>query len=414
VPPDSGTRLSQLRRELLARFPETAPGDARFFSAAGRINLIGEHTDYSDGFCLPAATNRKLEGAFAAAPDGPATVTVHSRQFAEPARFALADIPDLPAGDWRRYITSTAKILQAHARERGRALTGIRAVIDGDIPLGSGLSSSAALELLFLLAMSRLSGFELSPRELVTLGQKAEWEYGVKCGVLDQFAIVNGRRGEVSLIDCRSLEATPVRVDLRGHRFLIGFTKERALAGSAYNQRRAECQRAAEALREASGRSDIRALRDVDLATVERYAGVLDEVGEREGLKLRPRAEHVVSENRRVHLAVDALKRGEVAGFGALMVETHRSLAEKFEVSSPELDAMVDAVLEFSAASGTPAWARMMGGGFGGPVLILVPGNTVEAATRDIAERYRAKTGNEGRFWSVEIEDGLKEIEASS
>jgi galactokinase len=413
VAPDNGIRLSQLRSELLARFPEAAPGHVRFFSAAGRINLIGEHTDYSDGFCLPAATNRKIEGAFAAILEQPATVIVHSRQFGEPASFPLADIPDLPAGDWRRYISSAAKVLRDHAIERGRVLTGIRAVIDGDIPLGSGLSSSAALELLFLLAMSRLSGFELSQRELVRLGQKAEWEYGVKCGVLDQFAIVNGRRGEVSLIDCRSLEATPIPIDLRGHRFLIGFTKERALAGSAYNQRRAECQRAAEVLREASGRSDIRALRDVDPAMLDRYGAVLDEVGAREGLKLRPRAEHVVSENRRVHAAIDALRRGDVARFGTLMLETHRSLAEKFEVSSPELDAMVDAVLEFSAASGTPASARMMGGGFGGPVLILVPGDVIEAAARGIAERYRRKTGSEGRFWSVEIEDGLKEIDAS-
>src|SRR5262249_39144317 len=150
-------------------------------------------------------TNRKVEGAFAAVPG--ARITLHSRQFPEAAEFDLAEIPALPMGDWRRYVTSAAKVMRAHAAERGLPLRGLCGVIESDIPLGSGLSSSAALELLVLNALSRLSGIALSPRELVTLGQAAEWEYGVKCGILDQFAIVNGRKGEVSLIDCRTLEA---------------------------------------------------------------------------------------------------------------------------------------------------------------------------------------------------------------
>lgn len=410
---DGGLRsdtLASLRAELLVRHPEMKRERIRFFSASGRINLLGEHTDYSDGFCLPAATNRRVVGAFAAVPAERPRIAVHSRRFASDADFDLEEIPELPLGDWRRYVASTAKVLKAEAARRGVPLAGLRAVIDSDIPVGSGLSSSAALELLILNASARLSGVEVSPRELAILGQKAEWEYGVKCGILDQLAIVNGRKGEVSLVDCRTLDATPIKIELDGFRFLIGFTRERSLAASEYNARRAECQRAAEVLRNASGRDDIRALRDADPELVARYAAELDSAGKREGLKLLPRAEHVVNENARVHRAVEALQRGDVAAFGALMLETHRSLAAKFEVSSPELDAMVDAVLAFSAESGTPAWARMMGGGFGGPVLILAPAESAEAVVEGIGERYRRTTGSEGRFWTVEIEDGLKEL----
>lgn len=402
--------IASLRAELLERHPDLKGERVRLFSASGRINLLGEHTDYSDGFCLPAATNRRVAGAFASAPDGRPRIVVHSRRFASDADFCLEEIPELPPGDWQRYVASTAKVLKAEAARRGVPLAGMRAVIDSDIPVGSGLSSSAALELLILNAWCRLSGVELSPRELALLGQKAEWEYGVQCGILDQLAIVNGRKGEVSLVDCRTLDATPIKIALNGFRFLIGFTKERSLVASEYNARREECRRAAEVLRDASGRKHIRALRDADPDLVARYAAKLEAVGAREGMKLLPRAEHVVNENARVHRAVDALQRGDVAAFGALMLETHRSLAEKFEVSSPELDAMVDAVLAFSARSGTPSWARMMGGGFGGPVLILAPADAAETLMERVGELYRRATMSEGRFWTVEIEDGLQEL----
>ncbi len=403
--------VNNLRTSFGEHFADSS--NARFFRAAGRINLIGEHTDYNDGYVLPAAIQLNVQGAFRArsgSAPGAGKIVVHSKQFDEPVSFSLDAIPDLPKGDWRRYVASVVKVYKAFAAEKKLPLHGIEGVIDSTIPVGSGLSSSAALELLLLQAMSQLSGHTIPAKDIARLAQKAEWDYGTKSGILDQFAISNGKKDVVSFIDTRSLEARPLKIDLKDHQLLIGFTKERAL-GSEFNRRTEETAAAAAAFRKIIG-PKIKSLRDVTPAMFEKHKAQLDQAAlNPNGWPLKDRAEHVIYENGRVLKAVDALEKGEIARFGELMLETHVSLRDKYDVSSPELNAMVDSALEYGAATGQPVWGRMMGGGFGGPSLLLIPKARAAEAKAEIAARYTAKTGLAGRFWDVEIEDGLRELQ---
>ncbi len=400
--------IATLSSQFTEKFGPDAAG-LRFFRAAARINLLGEHTDYNNGFVLPAAIQLNVQGAFRSPASGPGRMAIHSKQFDTPASFPLGAIPDFPKGDWRRYVASVAKVFVAYAREKTLPFRGLEGVIDSTIPVGSGLSSSAALELLLLQSMSQILGHSIAPAQIARLGQKAEWDYGVKSGILDQFAIANGKKGEVSFIDTQSLEARPLRIHMPDHQFLIGFTKERAL-GSEFNRRTEESAAAASAFQRIVG-PEVKSLRDVTPQMFEAHKSKL-ELPEfnPQGWPLRNRAEHVVYENERVHQAVEALEKGHTARFGELMLETHASLRDKYEVSSPELDAMVDSALEYGKKTGQGVWGRMMGGGFGGPCLLLIPKNRAAEAKAEIARGYTTKTGLEARFWDVEIEDGLREL----
>ncbi|MGQ0508018.1 MAG: UTP--glucose-1-phosphate uridylyltransferase [Myxococcaceae bacterium] len=367
--------FTRLRQEFEKRF---GSGEGlRYISASGRINLLGEHTDYSDGFALPAATNRRILGVFQKA-EG---VTVHSRQMDSVATSSTSS----PAGDWRRYVEAAVKVSPVKV--------GFRAIIDSDIPPGSGLSSSAALELLLLQGMHTLAGVEISPIKLALLAQKAEWDAGVKVGTLDPLSIVFGKRGQISLLDTRALSSTPVKVKLGDNQLIIGFTKPRALVGSAYDDRRKQVEEAARGL-------GVKALRDVSSEMFAQESPKLDPL-------LARRARHVVSENRRVMEAKVALERGDVDAFKTLMITTHQSLRDDFQVSSPELDAMVECALHYAYVHGVKLGARMMGGGFGGPVLMLVPSAHAEGFKRWVGEKYREKTGEAGAFWDVTLEEGL-------
>ena len=290
----------------------------------------------------------------------------------------------------------------------------MRGVIDSDIPTGSGLSSSAALELLILNTLQTFSGLGLSLTRLAELARDAEWDFGVKSGMLDPLAIVNGHAGEVSLLDTRTLKSTPIHVDLRGNRFLIGFTRARTLMGSEYNTRRMEVEAAAAAFRAITGDETLRTLRDVTPALFEaHHAELQDPRYNPRALPLEKRARHVVSENARVLEAVRALSGGDVETFKALMGQTHASLRDDFEVSSPELNAMVEAGHAYGTKAHISVGARMMGGGFGGPVLFLVPDADVVAFEAFVSARYLAQTGSPGQFWEVSPEQGLELIPPS-
>lgn len=402
---------TQLREAFAAKFPGAAEkGSLWFAESPGRINLIGEHTDYSEGLSLPAAINLKVRGAFQPIPAGDADagkVILHSRQLDQPVQFSLDAVPDLPHNDWGRYIASVVKVLQPVADAQGVKLKGLRGVIDSDIPVGSGLSSSAALELLFLKTFAEHSGLKLSKDELATLGQKAEWEYGVKCGVMDQMAISHGQKDTVSRLDVRAMESKPVKIDLKDHAIVVGFTKERTLHGSEYDTRRTEVEAAAKAFAQITGDSSIKTLRDVTPELFEQHASKLaDPRYNPQGLPLEKRARHVVYENVRVDQAIDALQKGDVDAACELLTQTHRSLSRDFEVSSPELDAMVDAAVGYGKENGVTIGARMMGGGFGGPTLLLVPKDHVERFKTAVGERFTDSTGVVGKFWDVSIEDG--------
>lgn len=400
--------LARVRELFLERFPGHTQG-LWLNSASGRINLIGEHTDYAGGFSLPAAINLRIRGAFEPIPPGDpdaGKIIIHSQQGEGVAEFSINDIPTYPKGDWRNYIASSVKMLRERAKERGIELTGMRAVIDSDIPAGSGMSSSAALELLTMNSLCHFSGLSLDPTEMALLGRDAEWDTGVHCGIMDQMAIAHGGAGTAIFLDARNQTARSVPINIGDYQFVVGFTMPRTLNGSPFDDRVREVQEAANELARLSG-LDIRSLRDVEPALLEKYRDQLDPL-------LYQRARHVVGEQARVTEAIEALGSGDIARFNELLKQTHDSLRDDYQVSSPELDAMVEAARAFGAEHGVSIGARMMGAGFGGSTLLVVPKSEAAEFKAFVAERYRAATGSAGRFWDVSIEDGLRTLAPAS
>jgi len=325
-------------KEAFARvFGSGAPVVA---SAPGRVNLIGDHTDYADGFCLPMPLNLVTEVAVAASGDFSAFSQSNSEMKSfDPAASAQ--------GNWTDYVAGPIRVL----RDAGIDVPPLNVLIRSNVPQGAGVSSSAALEVAVIRACLALVGAELSDTEVARLAQKAENGYcGLQCGILDQMACAVGRPGEALLLDCRSNEGRLVGVPRGFHFVVLHCGQERKLVDGAYNQRRAAVERAAEVL-------GVPALRDATLAMTE--AGLNDPA-------LRKRARHVVSENLRVLAAVEALQIGDVAGFGKLMTESHWSLARDYEVSTPALDQLVESALAHGALG-----ARLTGAGFGGCVVAL-------------------------------------------
>jgi galactokinase len=349
--------------ELFSRSP-------RLFAAPGRVNLIGDHTDYNDGWVLPMAID--LRTIVAVAPRNDSLLRVHSMNMEERAEIDLATPPRGPRS-WVAYVEGVARVLQSCGHFDG----GADLVIGSDVPVGAGLSSSAALEIAVGLALLGVSGRSLPPTELALAAQRAEHEYvGTLCGIMDQLVVALGRAGHALLIDCRSLEATRVPLDLAGAAVVVCDTGvKHELAASAYNQRRAECEKAAEFVGRTKG--GVRTLRDVREEELARAASTLPEV-------LHRRARHVVTENARTLAAADALREGRLEAVGRLMFASHASLRDDYEVSAPELDTLVAAAEGMEGVYG----ARMTGGGFGGCVVSLVAAEAVPSVTRRLVERF--------------------------
>jgi galactokinase len=351
--------------------------------APGRVNLIGEHTDYNGGFVMPMAIDRSIAVAFRRRSDR--AVRLYSVDFSGRSEFSLDGISKDGSAPWSNYVRGVADVMQ----KAGHALAGMDAVISGDVPRGAGLSSSAALEVACVQAFSHAAGLALEPIEVIKLAQRAENQFvGVMCGIMDQFASRLGQAGRALLLDCRSLDYELVPLDPGAVSVVVANTGVRhELGASAYNSRRAECESAA---RKLSGR-DGATLRDVPPEAFARRKGELTP-GERR------RAEHVLSENARVLAAREALKRSDYGAFGGLMYESHGSLRDLFEVSCEELDAMVDAARESPGALG----ARMTGGGFGGCTVNLVEASRVGEFVESLKKGYRSKTAREAAVYVFE------------
>ena len=376
---------------LAARFQERFGGAARVFSAPGRINLIGEHTDYNDGFVLPMAISERTW--VAAAPRSDRVVRAHSLEQREESTFSL-DAPFGRRGAWLDYVEGVARALVA----RGIAVGGADLLLTSDVPLGAGLSSSAALELAVGLALTTLSGAPLAPAELARVGQIAENEYvGVRSGAMDQLASALGRDGHALFIDCRSLEVTPVALPTAPVELLIVDSGvKHAHAANGYNERRAECQRAVEVLA-ATGRTWA-SLRDVPVEELDELAAVLPE-------PLFRRARHVVRENARTRAAALALARGDTAAFGELMNASHASLRDDYEASAPELDYLVSEAQRHRGVLG----ARLTGGGFGGSAIVLVLRSELAPVEALLATGYEARFGRRPAFRVARASDGVRE-----
>jgi galactokinase len=368
----------------------------RVVRAPGRINLIGEHTDYNDGFVLPLAIDREVVIASVRSDDRRVALT--RLDTGEEAGFDLDRIPEA-SGEWIDYVAGMAGALT----RRGVTLRGLRGAIASTLPIAVGLSSSAAFEIAAAWALVEADEPPVAPVDLARAGQEVENRYiGLNSGLMDQLAAVLGQRDAALLIDCRSLEWRAVALPLAGHAVVaIDSGSSRRLGGSGYNRRRAECESVVAAL--AATHPGVRSLRDVDLEMLGAARGTVRPVALR-------RAEHVIRENQRVLDCVDALERGDLARLGQLLAAGHASLRDLFEVSSPELDALVEIAVAVPGVVG----ARMTGGGFGGSVVVIVERAALTALRAAVKREYPGLSGLQATVHLVEPADGAGHVDGRS
>jgi galactokinase len=352
-------------------------GAPDFYAVApGRVNLIGEHTDYNEGFVLPVAIDRQVVYAVRARDDG--RVRLVSREFEDTAEFSLDDPGRDAAHPWADYVAGVAWALQ----REGYSPAGFDAVVAGDVPVAAGLSSSAAMEVGAATAFCHLSGWDIEPARFARICRRAENDFvGVNCGIMDMFVSRLAKRGHALFLDCRDLSYEHVPVPLDGACLLIANTNvQRALVTSEYNARRSECERGVEVLR--AFVPGARSLRGIppDVFALRR-----DELPE----TTAQRCGYVIAENARVEGAVRALRAGDMDGFGALMYASHEGLRDDYEVSCRELDTLVDIARSVHGVYGS----RMTGAGFGGCTVTLVADGALDTLCRKIADEYPARTG---------------------
>jgi galactokinase len=350
--------------------------------APGRVNLIGEHTDYNDGFVLPMAIDHAVWIALHPRMDG--QVHVHSLDLDRSVIFDLATLRHEDAG-WAEYVKGVAWALQG----AGYPLAGWEGVLAGDVPRGAGLSSSAAVELATARAFQAVSGFPWDPPAMALLGQKAENQWvGMNCGIMDQMISAAGQAGHALLIDCRSLATTSVPLPSGTVVVILDTSTRRGLVDSAYNERRAQCEAAARYF-------GIPALRDVSEVRFAAEAGGLEDVAMR-------RARHVISENARTLAAAEAMQAGDAVELGRLMDASHVSMRDDFEISGPALDIMVACAQEEPGCYG----ARMTGGGFAGCAVALVEADQAEQFASSVAIRYQARAKLEPAVYVCNASEG--------
>jgi galactokinase len=364
----------------------------RTFRAPGRVNLIGEHTDYNDGFVMPVAID--FSTFVKVSPLEQRKLQIHSQNFDEEIEIDLDD-PSLAArGHWSDYPVGVAVMLDKSSHR----LRGARLEIRSEVPIGSGLSSSAAVEVATACALVANSGLKIDARELALLCQRAENEFvGARVGVMDQFISLFGKAGKALMLDCRSLEFRALPLPDNVRLLICNTMVKHELASSAYNERRAQCEAGVKHLSQFL--PNVTALRDVTIEQLEEFGRDLPEVVFR-------RCRHVVTENARVLSAAKALERGDLHDFGRLMAESHQSLRDDYEVSSEELDLMVDLARKVEGVYG----ARMTGGGFGGCTVNLVAQEHVEEFRQIVGKSYQDATKLTPEIYVSSASDGASEV----
>jgi len=378
--------------DLAQHFENTFGSRPHIFRAPGRVNLIGEHTDYNDGFVMPAAVGFSTYVAIGGAADR--KLVVRSEEFPGDFEFDLDRLPEKRVGAWCDYVLGVASVL----RQTGHELIGANLLVHGEVPIGAGLSSSAALEVSSALALLSLTKADVPRPELAKLCRAAENNFvGAKVGIMDQFVSCMGKAGHAFLLDCRSLEYKFVPIPARLRLVVCNTMVKHDLATGAYNTRREECEEGVRYF--AKFDPGIRALRDVPLTMLDRHANDLPAT-------IWKRCSHVVHENQRTLDAARALTDGDLAKVGKLMHESHCSLRDLYEVSCRELDLMVE------AAQGLPGFCggRMTGGGFGGCTVNLVREENAGDFAKEIADRYRQATGIYPQVYLCSAEDGAQQL----
>lgn len=377
-----------MKNTLISLFQSRFGKDFRLYASSGRINLIGEHTDYNGGFVFPGAIDKVIMAAIS--PNGSDRVRVQSVDLNDYCEFGLRE-EDIPQQQWARYVFGVCREVQ----KRGFSVGGFDAVFAGDVPLGAGLSSSAALESCFAFAVNDLfNDNKIEKFELARIGQSTEHNYcGVKCGIMDQFASIHGKKGCLMRLDCRSMEFEYFPFDPKGYRLVLVNSKvKHELVGSPYNKRRESCERVASLL-------GMETLRDAEMADLE---GVKDKISEEDYM----RARYVIGEKQRVLDVCEALERGDYETVGQRMYQTHWGMSKDYEVSCEELDFLAR-LAERCGVTGS----RIMGGGFGGCTINLVKDELYDAFIGAVNKEFPARYNVEPEIIPVVISDGARRIE---
>ncbi len=378
----------ELKTKVSEAFASHFGGEGALYASAGRINLIGEHTDYNGGFVFPGAIDKAIMADIR--PNGTDKVNLYSIDLDESASFGLNEA-DAPSQQWARYVFGVCR----ETIKRGGSVKGFDAVFAGNVPLGAGLSSSAALESCFAFALNDLfNGNTIDKFELAKIGQSTEHNYcGVNCGIMDQFASVFGKKDCLIRLDCRSLEFEYFPFKLDGYRLvLVDSVVKHELVDSPYNKRRQSCENVARRL-------GIDTLRDADME-------MLDAVKADISAEDYMRAKFVIEEKERVLDVCEALNRGDIETVGKLMYATHHGLSKDYEVSCEELDYLNDIAKECGVTG-----SRIMGGGFGGCTINLVADGIYDNFIATVTEKFNARYGHQPKIYDVVISDGARRVE---
>ena len=377
-----------MKQRISEKFQTLYHTEGEFYASAGRINLIGEHTDYNGGFVFPGAVAQGMIAEIK--PNGGRKVCAFALDLDEYCEFGMNE-EDAPVQGWARYIFGVCREII----KRGGEISGFNTVFAGDVPLESGMSSSAALESTFAYALNEIFSLGIDKFELARIGQSTEHNYcGVKCGIMDQFASVFGKAGNLMRLDCRSMEFEYFPFDPEQHGYklvLLNSCVKHQLTGSPYNDRRASCERVAKVL----GQEFLRG------ATMEQLEAVKDQISEEDYL----RARYVIGEERRVLDVCEALEKGDYETVGARMYETHWGMSKDYEVSCEELDFLAEVAQECGVTG-----SRIMGGGFGGCTINLVKAELYDAFIAKAKSAFCAKYGHEPIVIPVVISDGARRL----
>jgi len=384
-------RNNIMQKKIRDKFQELFNTEGTVFASPGRINLIGEHTDYNGGFVFPGAIDKGMIAEIK--PNGTGKVRAFSIDLNDYAEFGLNE-EDAPKASWARYIFGVCREII----KRGGQIQGFDTVFAGDVPLGAGMSSSAALESTYAFALNELFSLGIDKFELAKIGQSTEHNYcGVNCGIMDQFASVFGKEGSLIRLDCRSLEYKYFPFNPVGYKLvLLDSVVKHELASSAYNKRRQSCENAAAAIRR--NHPEVEFLRDATM-------GMLNEVKGDISAEDYMRAEYVIEEVQRVLDVCEALEKGDYETVGQKMYETHHGMSILYEVSCEELDFLNDVAKKCGVTG-----SRVMGGGFGGCTINLVKDELHDAFIKEAFESYTKKFGHEPKVYEVVISDGARKL----
>ena len=388
---ETKTNDMEMKTRIQKKFQTLFGSEGEIFASAGRINLIGEHTDYNGGYVFPGAIDCGIMAAIKV--NGTAKVKAYSLDYDEYVEFGLEE-EDVPQQPWARYIFGVCR----ETIKRGGKVAGFDTVFAGDVPLGAGLSSSAALESTFAYALNYIFSNGIDMFDLAKIGQATEHNYcGVKCGIMDQFASIFGRKGSLIRLNCKTLEYKYFPFDPKGYKLvLVDSCVKHELASSAYNKRRASCENAAAAIRK--NHPEVEFLSDAKRVWLDE---VRAEIPEEDFL----RAEYVIGEVQRVLDVCDALERGDYETVGEMMYQTHFGLSRLYEVSCEELDFLNKLARKMDVTG-----SRVMGGGFGGCTINLVKDELYDAFIAAAKTQFEEKFGHAPKIYDVVISDGARRL----